>query len=959
MATGATGQLGLALPVQGELSGTWGDTVNNGITQYTNIAIAGTLTLTGDGAVTLANTTGDASASNITSTLAGAGTVTAQFSAVRVSGTTTTKVVTGPSYSKTYLLDNASSYAVTFKASGQTGVSISPGEKVYVYYNATDYVKVGGGGITYGAVKTTTYTAVANDGVQTSTSGGAFTVNLPASPATGTQVFVVDSAGTWGTNNLTIGRNGSTIAGSATDLVCDINSVSIQCIYDGTTWDIFAQIGANDTAVVTLNGTQTLTNKTLTAPVLTAPVLGTPASGTVTNLTGTASININGTVGATTASTGAFTTLSASSTLSVTGAGSIQGLTVGRGAGAVSTNTVVGSGSLNGGSQTGTYNTVVGYQAATSNTTGNSFVAIGPSAFAANTTGSDGVAIGSGALAANTTGSTNHAVGRVALLSNTTGSNNSAFGGGALQNNTTASNNTAVGYQAGYSNTTGQNTFFGSAAGYTVTTGTNNVFLGRSAGNLTTSSFNTMVGDEAGRINSTGAYNTFVGGRDAGGVSVAYNNTTGSSNSAFGSGALASNTTASNNVAVGYQAGYTNTTGTSLVAMGRNAALSNTTGNDITAIGRDALYSNTTGASNTALGSGSLLNNTTASNNTAVGYQAGYSNTTASEHVAVGYQAAYSNTTGVRLVAVGYQALYTNTTGTNNVAVGKGALQLNTTGSSNIGIGYGTGVNVTTGFANTLVGNDWSGVWGACGELITTGSGNSFYGTGSGRAMTTGSKNTIIGSYSGNQGGLDIRTASNTVVLSDGDGNPVMQVESTGYTVIGYGTRGADGGVLLMGSATSGQGPCINGFTGAYGARTARWYAGSNSFVKGGTTYDTYTVMAGSTGGVNLTNGATSWTSASDERLKDIIEPITDAATKVSTLRAVIGKYKTDAEGTRRPFLIAQDVQAVLPEAVTEGRNSKEDETEYLQVAYTEVIPLLVAAIKELKAEIDTLKGNV
>ena len=62
--------------------------------------------------------------------------------------------------------------------------------------------------------------------------------------------------------------------------------------------------------------TDTLTNKTLTSPTLTAPVLGTPASGTVTNLTGTASININGTVGATTANTGAFTTLSATSTIS-------------------------------------------------------------------------------------------------------------------------------------------------------------------------------------------------------------------------------------------------------------------------------------------------------------------------------------------------------------------------------------------------------------------------------------------------------------------------------------------------------------------------------------------------------------------------------------------------------------------------------------------------------------------
>jgi hypothetical protein len=49
-----------------------------------------------------------------------------------------------------------------------------------------------------------------------------------------------------------------------------------------------------------------------TSPTLVTPALGTPSSGTVTNLTGTASININGTVGATTASTGAFTTATAS-----------------------------------------------------------------------------------------------------------------------------------------------------------------------------------------------------------------------------------------------------------------------------------------------------------------------------------------------------------------------------------------------------------------------------------------------------------------------------------------------------------------------------------------------------------------------------------------------------------------------------------------------------------------------
>jgi hypothetical protein len=106
---------------------------------------------------------------------------------------------------------------------------------------------------------------------------------------------------------------------------------------------------------------------------------------------------------------------------------------------------------------------------------------------------------------------------------------------------------------------------------------------------------------------------------------------------------------------------------------------------------------------------------------------------------------------------------------------------------------------------------------------------------------------------------------------------------------------------------------------------------------------------------VQLTSGATSWASASDERLKDIIEPITGAMEKVSTLRTVMGKYKTDAEGTRRPFLIAQDVVAVLPEAVDSVADTREgDKTEYLSVRYTDTIPLLIAAIKELKAVVDT-----
>jgi hypothetical protein len=67
--------------------------------------------------------------------------------------------------------------------------------------------------------------------------------------------------------------------------------------------------------VVSVTNTGTGNNVLATSATLVAPNLGTPASGVVTNLTGTASININGTVGATTASTGAFTTLAYTGTL--------------------------------------------------------------------------------------------------------------------------------------------------------------------------------------------------------------------------------------------------------------------------------------------------------------------------------------------------------------------------------------------------------------------------------------------------------------------------------------------------------------------------------------------------------------------------------------------------------------------------------------------------------------------
>jgi hypothetical protein len=109
----------------------------------------------------------------------------------------------------------------------------------------------GANSITYTNVKTSGYTAISGQGVQTNTSGGAFAVTLPATPAAGDQVIVTDANDSWATNNLTVIRNGSTIEGLAENLTCDISGLSVQLIYTGTTWQVYAQVGANNTSVLT------------------------------------------------------------------------------------------------------------------------------------------------------------------------------------------------------------------------------------------------------------------------------------------------------------------------------------------------------------------------------------------------------------------------------------------------------------------------------------------------------------------------------------------------------------------------------------------------------------------------------------------------------------------------------------------------------------------------------------
>jgi hypothetical protein len=162
---------------------------------------------------------------------------------------------------------------------------------------------------------------------------------------------------------------------------------------------------------------------------------------------------------------------------------------------------------------TGNQNVSLGYTALYTNTTGSINTAIGHSTLYSNTTGSQNTALGGGALFFNTTGSNNTGIGNLALQQNTTGVNNTAIGSFSHYSNTTGQNNTAIGSTSLAFNTTGyQNTAIGSASLNANTTAFNNTAIGNAALNLnTTGTNNTALGNNAGSAITTGSNNTIIG----------------------------------------------------------------------------------------------------------------------------------------------------------------------------------------------------------------------------------------------------------------------------------------------------------------------------------------------------------------------------------------------------------------------------------------------------------------
>lgn len=111
--------------------------------------------------------------------------------------------------------------------------------------------------------KTTGFTAVNGNGYFCDTTSAAFTATLPATPSAGDIVAFSDYTGTWGTNNLTIGRNGSNINAAATDLILNVNNTTATLIYVDATegWRV---IDTGDLSEVNLSRFVTATGGTIT-----------------------------------------------------------------------------------------------------------------------------------------------------------------------------------------------------------------------------------------------------------------------------------------------------------------------------------------------------------------------------------------------------------------------------------------------------------------------------------------------------------------------------------------------------------------------------------------------------------------------------------------------------------------------------------------------------------------------
>jgi len=349
--------------------------------------------------------------------------------------------------------------------------------------------------------------------------------------------------------------------------------------------------------------------------------------------------------------------------------------------------------------------------------------------------------------------------------------------------------------------------------------------------------------------------------------------------------------------------------------------------------------------------------------NTSLGFEALAGLTTGTGNVAMGFNAGKVLDTGLNNVILGNDAGLAATDADLNVLIGKDAGKAVTIGNSNVVIGNGAGLALTTQSNNVCIGKF------AGNDLITDDT--CFVGQSAGSKFTTGIHNTFLGNQAGS---LTVATASNTFVGYSAGNAQQGSTNTFVGALAGYGDLGG----LSTGTRNVGVGQqSLNNVQSSF--NTAIGFDSGSTITTG--TYNSCIghaaepTVATATGEFTLGDSnvavlrcqQTTITALSDQRDKTSIEDLPYGLDFINSLqprkfvwdnRAEVdsdgNEYFSLNKGKKDIGFIAQELQTVDDEWLNLVYDSN---PERLEASYGKLIPVLVKAIKELKARVEALES--
>ncbi|KAA0989403.1 tail fiber domain-containing protein [Dyadobacter aurulentus] len=464
------------------------------------------------------------------------------------------------------------------------------------------------------------------------------------------------------------------------------------------------------------------------------------------------------------------------------------------------------------------------------------------------------------------------------------------------------------------------------------TQGSYHAFFGDDAGkkNSGVGHFNTFIGGSAGKSNTNGTSNTFTG-HLSGGLNVSGKENTytgyyaglenlGSYNVMLGSEAGAKSS-GDYNILIGKRAGW-DLTGTNNVLIGFK------TGNWVTGSGRSVVIGDEAASYQGA----------TLWDNTFVGYRTGYKSKTGARNSFLGAESGYANEGGTNNSFFGYFTGHTNSGGNFNAFFGSHSGYSNTIGANNVFMGNESGYYNQSGNGNSFVGV-------RAGYENTVGEYNAFLGTESGFKNTFGKNNTALG-Y---RAGYSNTTGSQNVYIGNSAGYSNLSGENNTYIGSGSGSN-----VSLFNTTTIGAQAKVT--------KNNSVVIGNNANVGIGISAPDYLLHLGASSAAKA--GSSTWTIASDERLKKDVSEYREGLDLLKQVKPVWFSYNGKADmPTDKKFvgIIAQDMQKIASHMVGTFtyQDSLGNKTEYLDYDANALTYMLVNAVKEQQQVIEDNEGKM